>query len=111
VFGDELQFQTIASDPSVGSDNGAGIATVQFRIVDSQGTLLQDNTERNPLYCAFGGGDDLQYCNIWRFSEQNNSWPNGTPVENGGYYQLQVTVLSQSGQQSYSELNFQIQLP
>jgi hypothetical protein len=110
TFGDELQFQTIASDPSVGSDNGAGIESVTFYIVDSQGNKLHERIEKTPLYCAFGGGDDGHNCNVWRFSEHNNQWPNGTPVENGGSYKLQVTVKAKNGQQTQQELSFTIQL-
>ena len=110
TFGDELQFQTIASDPSVGSDNGAGIESVTFYIVDSQGNKLHERSEKTPLYCAFGGGDDGQNCNVWRFSEHNDQWPNGTPVENGASYKLQVIVKAKNGQQTQQELSFTIQL-
>jgi hypothetical protein len=111
TVGDELQFQTIANDPSAGPNNGDGIDNVYFRIVDSQDTTVHERTEQNPLYCTFGGGDDLQNCDIWRFSENNNSWPGGIPVENGGTYRLQVTIYAQSGQVTYDELLFTVQLP
>ncbi len=110
TFGDELAFQTTANDPSVGGDNGAGIASVTFRIVDSQGRKVYERTEQSPLYCAFGGGDNGQDCTVWRFSAHDNKWPGGVPVENGEYYRLQVTVNAKSGRQTKEELKFQIQL-
>jgi hypothetical protein len=61
TFGDELAFQTIANDPSIGGENGAGIDNVLFRVVDGQGQTVHERTERNPLYCAFGGGEQCNY--------------------------------------------------
>lgn len=110
VFGDELQFQALASDPSAGADNGAGIADVTFRVVDGQGRTVHERVERNPLYCAFGGGDNGQDCNVWRFSENGGAWPSGIPVENGGAYRLQVTVRTTGGRETSQELPFTIQL-
>jgi hypothetical protein len=109
-FGDELQFQTLANDPSVGSNNGDGIDNVVFRIYDSQGNIVHERTERNALYCAFGGGDDLQNCEVWRFSENNNAWPAGAPLENGGAYRLDVTVNALNGQSARQELAFVVQI-
>jgi hypothetical protein len=110
TFGDELAFQTFANDLSVGGENGAGIDNVRFRVVDGQGQTVHERTERNPLYCAFGGGDDLQNCEVWRFSEHGGQWPSGLPVENGGTYRLQVTVTATSGRTVSEELVFTIQL-
>lgn len=110
TFGDELAFQTLARDPAAGGDNGAGIDTVTFRIVDARDQVVHERTERNALYCAFGGGDDLQNCDVWRFSEHDNKWPSGVAVESGGAYRLQVTVRAKSGQQTSQELAFTIQL-
>jgi hypothetical protein len=110
LFGDELAFQAIARDPAAGADNGAGVDNVLFRIFDSQGQLVHERTERNRLYCAFGGGDDGQNCDIWRFSDNGGLWPGGIPVENGGMYRLEVTATATSGQTSSQVLEFTIQL-
>jgi hypothetical protein len=110
IYGDELAFQTLANDPSAGDDNGAGIANVTFTIVNSQGDIVYEHTENNPSYCAFGGGDDGQDCNVWRFSEHNGAWPSGAPLENGGTYRLQATINARNGQQLTQELVFTIQL-
>jgi hypothetical protein len=109
LFGDELAFQAIARAPATGGEDGAGIDSVQFRIIDSYGQVVHERTERNPLYCAFGGGDDLQNCDIWRFSDHNGQWPSGIPVENGGTYRLVVTAVATSGQSATQELEFTIQ--
>src|SRR6185436_19351246 len=110
-FSDELVFETTANDPNVGTDNGAGIANVNFQVFDSQGNQVYERTENNPRYCAFGGGDNGQDCTVWRFSDHNNTWPSGTPVGNGGSYKLQARIKANSGQQITQELDFTINLP
>jgi hypothetical protein len=109
-FGDELDIQVLAHDPNVGDANGAGIASVMFQIFDHQGQQVHMQTERNVSYCAFGGGDNGQPCNVWRFSENNNQWSSGIPVQNGGSYTLRATVTAASGQEASQELSFTIQL-
>ena len=109
TYGDELAFQAITNDPNVGSDDGAGIDNVAFRIVDSQGQTVHERTERTVRYCAFSGGDNGDVCNVWRFSEHNDQWPSGAAVQNGGSYTLQVMVTAKSGQTASQELAFTIQ--
>jgi hypothetical protein len=110
-FGDDLFFQANANDPGVGPNDGDGIATVKFEIFGPNGDLVHTQTERNSLFCAFGGGDNGQDCNHWVFSEHNNQWPNGTPLENGGTYRLVATFTSTRGQISTQELTFTITVP
>ena len=110
-FGDDLFFQANANDPSVGPNDGDGIATVKFEIFGPNGERVHRQTEQNSLFCAFGGGDNGQECNHWVFSEHDNRWPNGTPLENGGTYRLVATFTSTSGQSSTQELTFTITLP
>jgi len=109
-YEDELPFRTAANDPSVGQDNGDGIESVTFQFFGPDGQEVYNHTERNPRYCAFGGGDNGQPCTVWRFSEHNNQWPGGVPVRSGGAYTLKTTVKATSGQEVAQELNFTIQL-
>lgn len=64
IYGDELAFQVLANDPAAGPNNGDGIASVTFQIYGPGGELVYERTERNALYCAFGGGDNGQDCNV-----------------------------------------------
>ncbi|MFN8569203.1 MAG: hypothetical protein U0Z44_17165 [Kouleothrix sp.] len=110
IYGDELAFQVLANDPAAGPNNGDGIASVTFQVYGPGGELVYERTERNALYCAFGGGDNGQDCNVWRFSEHGNQWPGGAALEDGASYRLATTTRSQSGQIATQELEFTIQL-
>ncbi|MBE7552356.1 MAG: PD40 domain-containing protein [Anaerolineales bacterium] len=104
----ELVFQVQAYDPGVGSTDGAGIDLVEMRIVDSKGTLVYERTEKNAAYCAFGGGEPT--CLVWVFADHNNTWPNGSPVENGTYT-LQAAVQAKDGRSIEVQTIIEIQLP
>jgi hypothetical protein len=108
--GDQNSFRVAARDSNVGEQDGAGIVGVTFQFFDSQGQAVYEHTENTARYCAFAGGENGQDCNLWRFSEHDNQWPSGIPVEDGGFYSLQVTVEASSGEQATRELDFTIQL-
>src|SRR5439155_18534358 len=63
----------------------------------------------NPLYCAFGGGDDGEHCTRWRFSEHNNQWPNGKPAQPGAH-NLIITILATRGGVARDERHFRLNL-
>ncbi|HEX5692949.1 MAG TPA: hypothetical protein VFX76_23215, partial [Roseiflexaceae bacterium] len=109
AFGDLLDIQVLTHDPNVGEANGAGIASVTFQVFDEQGRNVHEQTERNVRYCMFGGGDNGQPCNVWRFSEHNNQLPNGAALLAGSTYTLRATVSASSGQELRQELTFTIQ--
>jgi hypothetical protein len=82
-FDDQLPFNTTANDPAVGGNSGDGIADVTFQFFGPDGNEVYRHTEKNTLYCAFGGGDNGQDCDRWLFSEHHNQWPNGKPARSG----------------------------
>lgn len=83
IFQDRIVFHLQVYDPGTGSQAiGAGIQTVDFFISDPNGESVHQRTEQNPLYCAFGGGDNGQPCNVWVFAEHGNAWTNGQAVVN-----------------------------
>src|SRR5439155_6296845 len=108
-YEDELPFRTAANDPSVGQDNGDGIKSVTFQCFGPDGQEVYNHPENNPLYCAFGGGDDGEHCTRWRFSEHNNQWPNGKPAQPGAHY-LIITILATRGGVARDERHFRLNL-
>lgn len=108
AYGDELAFQVNANDTHIGANNGDGIANVTFQIYAPGGDKVYERTERNALYCAFGGGDNGQPCTTWRFSEHGYQWPGGAALENGATYKLVATINTTDGPSTTRELEFTI---
>lgn len=69
--------------------DGDGVESVNFSIVGPNGTV-HERTERQSGYCSFGGGEPV--CNLWIFPDHNGNWPDGTPVENGQQYTVNVQI-------------------
>lgn len=107
VFRDRIVFQVEVFDSNVGQTDGAGIDTVSFEIADSQG-LVHERTERNAGYCVFGGGEPT--CEVWRFSQHNNQWPNGSAL-NYGLHNLRVIIRPKSGAPVEWYWTFQMERP
>lgn len=51
----QTRFEAIAYNPNVGTNNGDGIANVQFQIYDPNNNLISSRTESAVAYCAFSG--------------------------------------------------------
>jgi hypothetical protein len=79
-----LVFQAEASYSNVGSNDGAGIDHVESWIVDLDGNVVHQQTERNVKYCAFGGSD--ANCDVWDLAQHANKWPSGTPIYSSDYF-------------------------
>jgi hypothetical protein len=79
-----LVFQAEASYSNVGSNDGAGIDHVESWIVDLNGNVVYQQTERNVKYCAFGGGD--ANCDAWDLAQHANKWPSGAPIYSSDYF-------------------------
>lgn len=95
VFDQQVVFQLLVHDPDFGSQDGAGINSVEITIFSPNGEVVQTRTEQNAPYCAFG--NDLPECPAWKFVEHSNLWPNGLPVCRGQGYQAIMTVNAQNG--------------
>jgi formylglycine-generating enzyme required for sulfatase activity len=88
VITDTLVYEVRAYDPTVGTNNGDGIARVKMQVIEiatgaevyavDQATALPPNDQI--AYCAFSAD-----CQPWVFSAHGNAWPNGEGVENGSY--------------------------
>jgi hypothetical protein len=109
VFNQQIVFQLLVYDPDFGSQNGAGINSVEITIFNPNGEVVQTRTEQNAPYCAFG--NDLPECPAWKFAEHGNQWPNGFPVCRGQGYQAIMTVDAQNGsnQDALWRFNFDIE--
>lgn len=95
VFDEQIVFQLLVYDPDFGSQDGAGINSVEMTIVNPNGLVVQTRTEQNAPYCSFG--NDQPACPAWIFAENGYRWPNGTPVCRGQGYQAIMIVNAQNG--------------
>ncbi len=94
-----LVFQVVAYNPDVGNNDGAGIDSVDLRILYN-GQVVYERTEQNAKYCAFSGGDPD--CQVWNFADHYDEWPSGQPIERGNHT-LWARVNADSGQQMERE--------
>ncbi|MCL4858679.1 MAG: hypothetical protein KJZ93_04705 [Caldilineaceae bacterium] len=90
-----LIFQAVAYDPAVGRSDGAGIARVNFRVIDPQGRVVVEEDEGAAPFCAFG--DDDGECNVWYYFAENQAWPNGERIRCGTTYTLWAQAVSARG--------------
>jgi hypothetical protein len=81
VVEDVLVFRVRAFDEDEGDDDGDGIDFVDMIILDEDGDEVYRKREQDPGYCAFGGG--APNCSVWDFGDNNNSWPDGDPLDEG----------------------------
>jgi hypothetical protein len=92
VFHDAIVFRLKVNDPAFGNSDGDGIKSVTMSIDSPQGQV-HSRTEEHAAYCVFGNPSDSPQCDVWRFAEHNNQWPDGTPVCAGDdLYQGNMTV-------------------
>jgi hypothetical protein len=91
TFKDRIVFQTLARVPEVGEQDGAGIDNIHFTITyDDNGNQVFENTEENPAYCVFGGGEPD--CSVLFFDQANNRWPGNGPEIVNGYFTTRMEV-------------------
>jgi hypothetical protein len=94
-FDDRIVFQAEVFDKGVGQTDGAGIESVTFTIRDENGDIVHEQTERNPGYCVFGGGEPD--CTDWRFSQHGYRWPNGASLQ-PGVHDVQIFIQPKKGE-------------
>ncbi len=106
----EFSFFAYAGDidaPCQGAD-GCNIDRVDLYLFDPNGTQVHKRTERNPSYCAFGGGDNGNPCVFYVYAEHGNQWPDGSPVI-AGEYRMYAEAFSKDGRkktiEDFIELN------
>ncbi|RIK37595.1 MAG: hypothetical protein DCC55_23770 [Chloroflexi bacterium] len=91
-----LSIRVVAYAPDVGTRDGAGIDHVDFRVTDPTGRIVLQRAERTAAYCGFGGDDP---CTVWDFGENDNTWPDGQPLQ-AGVHQLWAEATDVNGQTS-----------
>lgn len=100
----DFSFFAIAGDidaPCEGAD-GCNIDHVDLYLYDPNGKLVHKRTERNPSYCAFGGGDNGAPCNFYVYGEHGNRWPDGTRIISGTY-RMYAEAFSKDGRKKTIE--------
>lgn len=82
--------------PTAGNGTNAnrGIATVNFRVYNEQGTLVHEQTEQNFPFCMFA--DTNGACNPFLFANSGGHWPNGQPLE-PGLHQIDIVATGSDG--------------
>jgi hypothetical protein len=85
-------FRVTAFDNRVGTNDGDGIDTVDFTIFsNATGDTVYQNTEQNPAYCIFQGGEPN--CNPWSLDALGQyHWGNNGPVVEAGEYFVLITL-------------------
>jgi len=92
VFTDSIVFKLEVFDPAIGNVDGAGIQAVNIEAFDPLGSTVIEQREGSWAYCAFANPQNSPDCEVWRFSEHNFAWPNGTPVCAGSGYSVNMVV-------------------
>ncbi len=109
VFRNRMVFRVLVYDIRQGLTDGAGIANVHFKIINSQGIIVHEHTEQTAGYCVFGGGEPN--CNVWNFAERNYRWPephNDQLIENDNYT-AQITIQPKEGDPANWNFDFRIE--
>jgi hypothetical protein len=92
VFRDRIVFKLVVFDPAFGNFDGAGIKSVNIEAFDPLGRTVIEQREGSWAYCAFGNPQNSPDCEVWRFSKNGFTWPNGTPVCAGSGYSVNMIV-------------------
>jgi hypothetical protein len=92
VFRDSIVFKLEVFDPAFGNVDGAGIKGVNIEAIDPLGRTVIERREGSWAYCPFANPQNSPACDVWRFSEHNFTWPNGTPVCAGSGYGVNMVV-------------------
>jgi len=103
----ELVFRVVAYDPSAGDNDGDGIDRVEMRVLDPDGRVVHERTERTAGYCLFGGGEPD--CTVWQFARNNYRWPDGAPIASG-LHTLQATAYARGGGAARVEAQISLEL-
>lgn len=86
-----LRFK-VYDESAGGSEDGDGIAEVNFTVIAPDGTVVLERTEGTAGFCIFGGGEPN--CNPWIIEDYVYKWQAGGPAAASGDYQVNVLVHS-----------------
>jgi len=111
VFRDRIVFRVEVFDTRAGLYDGAGIQDVTFHIEvnDGSGQIVYERQERNPGYCAFGGGEPD--CNVLWLGN-GSRWPDpfGGEIDNGEYL-ASIDIVPVEGDATQWRWKFNIEIP
>ncbi len=106
IFQGRMALRVEVFDTRVGRQDGDGIATVTFQIIDNfSGDTVYANVEASAPYCLFGGSEP--FCSTLVFAQNNMQWPNGEPIYNGDYT-AQIDILAQNEEATQWRWGFQL---
>jgi hypothetical protein len=105
VFRDRAVFQVEVADTNQGSEDGAGIQSVEFQISDSSG-LVYSKVEQTAPFCAFGGNDPL--CPALVFAQAGNRWPSGQEIRDE-FHDVTIIITTTEGVRSDWFWSFEIE--
>lgn len=105
---DALVFRVRANDPRVGDDDGDGIDFVDMVILNEEGRIVSRKRENTAGYCAFGEG--APDCNVYDFEENNNRWPTGERIRDGGEYRLLAVIHAEDGRRTVFDRTIEVRL-
>jgi hypothetical protein len=99
----ELVFEADVS----GAATDAGVDRVEMFVVTYDGKIVHARAERNPRYCAFGGGDNGAPCPVYNFRSNGLKWSSGASI-NPTQYVLRAVAYTSDGIISASTFVIQI---
>lgn len=106
VFNGRMALRVEVFDTRRGQNDGDGIQTVTFTIVDNfTGEPVYSNVEEQHPFCLFGGNDPL--CTTFVFAQNGLRWPNGEPMFNDGYT-VNIDILALNGDETQWRWLFQL---
>lgn len=105
VFNGQMALRVEVFDTRRGQNDGDGIQTVTFTIVDNfTGEPVYANVEEQHPFCLFGGNDPR--CTTFVFAQNGLRWPSGEPIYNDGYT-VNIDILAFNGDQTQWRWLFQ----
>lgn len=111
LFGDAIALgMANLRDLTAGPEDGAGIRSVTFTILDLTGLVVHEVTApAGAPFCAFGR-DDSGDCAIHRFDEYSPVWPQGAAARSGRYTLVAFAQGAQDDHKGAWTLSFELRL-
>ncbi|MEZ4675350.1 MAG: hypothetical protein R2932_14030 [Caldilineaceae bacterium] len=107
TFNGRIALRVAVFDSRVGQQDGDGIQTVTFSIIDNfSGDTAFANTEEQAPFCLFGGNDPG--CTTFVFAQNGLRWPSGVPIYNDSYT-AQIDIVALNGDETQWRWLFQVQ--
>lgn len=103
-----VDFELVTYDPNLPDmTNGAGITSVNFKLLGPFGNIVHEADDTTPPYCLFGESEEGT-CHGWDFNSHNFEWPSGEPIGPGAHH-LTTVVQKYGGRTQRSEWTFDIE--